>query len=97
MDKIGVAYDKKNAINLILGSLWSAIAGWLTLLGNMARQNLHIQTMYVIILVILIGSYAGFIGIRWYYYNSRFVGHLPMLSQREIRDIVSKEVEKLVE
>jgi len=92
-EKLSLSYDKKNAINLVLGSFWAAISGTLTILANMMRQEKIIPGSYLILFGMELVGYAAFIGIRWYYYNSRTVGHLPMFSEDEINNLVQTKIQ----
>lgn len=91
-EKIALSYDKKNAINLVLGSFWASISATLTIIANIMRTNQPLHGSYIIVLGVQLGAYALFIGIRWYYYNSRAVGHLPMFSPEDLSDMVQKEI-----
>lgn len=97
MEKITLQYDRKNGINAILGQIWIALGGILGFMGQKVLSDKPLQGSHILLVVILIGSYAGFVGIRWFYYNSRTTGHLPMFSVEDLRKLVQIEVEKVVE
>ena len=97
MEKFTMQYDRKNAINTILGTLFVAVSGLLTFLVDKVRKDLPLQSTHIILLVICLGAYGGFICLRWFYYNSRVTGHLPVFSEQHLHKMVQDKIDEALE
>jgi hypothetical protein len=62
-------YSRSNVINIILGILVNTLWPLMTIIVNFVRQNIYIQPWILVFLLMILGSIAAFVAIRYYYYE----------------------------